>query len=259
MLLRNCDECSTNILKVLDKQLIAEMLAIEPDAFVDISNIDGVILADDAAHPYLIPAAAAALQKAIVSAGKSMTINSAYRTLPQQALLYLNQKRCGIVAAAPGASNHQGFLAIDIEDPYFWQPFLAVHGWRKLGDWDRMHYDFKGRDLRPLSIEAFQRLAARNGFTISIDGSMGESTLWTLRNAPIEGYQHAAYPRVLRLTDPIQRGQDVGKLQLKLGIKADGIFGAGTATAVAQWQIAQGLAGDGVVGAASRERLELVA
>lgn len=259
MLLSDCDECSTNMLKVLDKQLIAEMLAVDPNAFVDISKIDGVMLADGAAHPYLIPAAAAALQKAIVSAGKSIVINSAYRTLAQQALLYFNQGRCGIVAAAPGASNHQGFLAIDIEDPYFWQPFLEVYGWRKLGDWDRMHFDFKGRDLRSASIAAFQRLAARNGQKVEIDGSMGTSTLSALRTAPIEGYQLAAYPRVLRLTDPIQRGRDVGKLQLKLGIKADGVFGAATADAVARWQIAQGLTGDGVVGASSRERLAAVA
>ena len=44
------------------------------------------------------------------------------------------------------------------------------------------------------------------------------------------------------------KGDDVKKLQAKLGLGADGIFGAGTAAAVKKWQADNGLTADGVVG-----------
>jgi putative chitinase len=44
------------------------------------------------------------------------------------------------------------------------------------------------------------------------------------------------------------KGEDVKKLQAKLGLGADGIFGAGTAAAVKKWQAENGLTADGVVG-----------
>ena len=44
------------------------------------------------------------------------------------------------------------------------------------------------------------------------------------------------------------KGEDVKKLQAKLGLGADGIFGAGTAAAVKKWQSENGLGADGIVG-----------
>jgi len=43
-------------------------------------------------------------------------------------------------------------------------------------------------------------------------------------------------------------GEDVKKLQEKLGIGADGSFGPGTEAAVKKWQAANGLTADGIVG-----------
>lgn len=43
-------------------------------------------------------------------------------------------------------------------------------------------------------------------------------------------------------------GEDVKKIQNKLGIEADGIFGSGTEAAVKAWQAENGLAADGIVG-----------
>jgi len=44
------------------------------------------------------------------------------------------------------------------------------------------------------------------------------------------------------------KGEDVKKLQAKLGLGADGVFGPGTAAAVKKWQADNGLTADGVVG-----------
>ena len=43
-------------------------------------------------------------------------------------------------------------------------------------------------------------------------------------------------------------GEEVKKLQEKLGITADGQFGPGTESAVKKWQVVNGLVGDGIVG-----------
>ena len=43
-------------------------------------------------------------------------------------------------------------------------------------------------------------------------------------------------------------GDDVKKIQVKLGLDADGIFGPGTEKAVKGWQAANGLTADGIVG-----------
>ncbi len=257
MLLKFCQSPTTNILNALDKQLIAEMLDLAPGALVNISKMPGLILADSAAHPYLVPAAAKALEKAIATGGIDMVANSIYRTLAQQMLLFQNKDLFGIVAAPPGESNHNGGLAIDLKDPYWWQLFLQAQGWKKLGDWDAMHFDFPAANILELSIKAFQRLCAKNGMALSVDGEMGGRTLAALRQTPIEGFAIALTPRTLKLTSPLQKGDDVIALQQKLGVKADGVFGAGTDVAVKQFQLAQGLTGDGVIGAVSRQKFGL--
>ena len=44
------------------------------------------------------------------------------------------------------------------------------------------------------------------------------------------------------------KGEDVKKLQAKLGLGADGVFGPGTDAAVKKWQASNGLTADGIVG-----------
>lgn len=51
------------------------------------------------------------------------------------------------------------------------------------------------------------------------------------------------------------KGDDVKKMQEKLGLVADGIFGPGTEKAVKSWQAANGLSADGMVGPASWEKM----
>lgn len=54
--------------------------------------------------------------------------------------------------------------------------------------------------------------------------------------------------RWLKATNPMMRGQDVVELQKIIGTVADGIFGARTVTALAEWQLKHGLTPDGVAG-----------
>ena len=44
------------------------------------------------------------------------------------------------------------------------------------------------------------------------------------------------------------KGEDVKKLQAKLGLGSDGVFGSGTEAAVKKWQASNGLTSDGIVG-----------
>jgi len=51
------------------------------------------------------------------------------------------------------------------------------------------------------------------------------------------------------------KGEEVKQLQEKLGLAADGIFGAGTETAVKEWQSKNGLDVDGLVGPATLAKM----
>lgn len=50
-------------------------------------------------------------------------------------------------------------------------------------------------------------------------------------------------------------GEDVKKIQEKLGLSADGVFGSGTEAKVKEWQKSNGLSADGVIGPASWEKM----
>lgn len=63
--------------------------------------------------------------------------------------------------------------------------------------------------------------------------------------------------RTLRLTSPYMRGDDVRKVQQRLGITADGVFGPGTEAAVIEFQDANDLIPDGIVGANTKARMGL--
>lgn len=64
-------------------------------------------------------------------------------------------------------------------------------------------------------------------------------------------------PPAARILKKGDRGEDVKALQLKLGLKGDGIFGAGTESAVITFQRKKDLPVDGIVGPRTRAFLGL--
>jgi hypothetical protein len=268
MLVKDATNCSTIAVRGLDNQLIYQMNAIRPGLLVRIDDLN--IQLGEAVHPWLQRPAKESLKRAIMDRRRPLIINSAYRTIAGQALLreHYERGRCGIVAAAlPGQSNHNNASAVDVEDAYGWEPFLEEHGWHKLGDFDPMHFDCPScEDISKYSVLAFQQLwnFCRPKDRLAEDGHMGEATLSRLRYAPAEGFPGVeGCPRLLRLTEPYQIGDDVGKLQLALkragivNFKADKVFGPATAAAIAQFQRSRSLVVDGMPGDTTLKALGL--
>ena len=273
-------DCSTGGCRGLDLQLIAQIQRIAPGVLVSFSHLN--VVCGAGTHPYLQAPAVRALEQAIVSRGKQMQVNSAYRTLAQQAVLrnHFSRKRCGITAAAkPGASNHNTGLAIDVEDPSGWRPYLERFGWDWLGSWDRWHFDFQGsgtKDLKWLSVKAFQQLYNFNHqdkYHITEDGEWGPATEFALASTSSAGFPRvpggANLNEFIVAANPLRRNPSLREgmtgsevFKLKLALRSKGIpigdgenFSPTTTAAVKSFQIKQGLVADGVVGAMTWEKL----
>lgn len=255
--LRGAPGESTAIANGLSQQIIHQMNLIIPNILVSFDDLN--IDAGEAAYPLVQLKAKQALQEAIQERGQTMVLNSGYRTIAQQFLLYSWYN--GRSAVAPvGASNHQDGLAIDIEDPRGWEPYLEKYGWYPLpGDPPHFVFDPDGtqgtQELGKPAILAFQQLWNKNnpGEKITEDGryKVEGETDGALSRSPAQGFAKSPWddnPRLLRLSKPLMEGSDVLKLQQKLNIGADGVFGSGTDKAVKEFQEKKTLTADGIVG-----------
>lgn len=278
-LVRDVTTCSTSVVSELDRQLIAQINLIVPNVLV--SYIDLSVDIGEPVWPLLQPPAKAALAKAIRDRGIKMVVNSGYRTIAQQLILFnhAQRKRCGIsIAALPGLSNHQSGLALDVEDAAGWEPYLERHGWRRLMPQDPVHFDYLGsgtKDIRGTAVKAFQQLWNLNNPTrrLTVDGSYGPQSQRALNESPVEGFPKGTKisldvrkrrlgVRVLRLTRPVLEGEDVRQLQLALNkvgfnLVVDGYFGLTTDQAVRKFQANKRLVVDGIVGATTLKALNM--
>jgi len=71
-------------------------------------------------------------------------------------------------------------------------------------------------------------------------------------NAPAAPVAQVSAPRLLKRGS---RGPEVARVQAKLGLSNDGIFGPQTETEIKSWQSANGLSADGIVGPATLAKM----
>jgi D-alanyl-D-alanine dipeptidase len=181
--------CSTAVVLGLSRQIADEIACEMPNQFVDFSA-PGIVLTSNAVLPYLQAGAAQDIQT--VAQTRTVNVNSAFRTPPQQYLLrqwYL-QGRCGIAAAAlPGRSNHESGRALDISG--YSLSAMTSNDYAHSVPGDDPHFDHvDSLDLRGQDVKAFQRLWNRNHpeDQITEDGVYGAMTEQRLRAAPATGF-----------------------------------------------------------------------
>jgi MYXO-CTERM domain-containing protein len=185
--------CSTAPVVPLSIQIADEVACMAPDALDSFPEGGGVVFSGGAVIPYATPGAARDLEEAGATLGE-IRINSAYRTVVQQYLLYqwYLQGRCGITAAAmPGGSNHESGRAIDVGNYDALRSALPDFGWVQTVPGDPVHFDhLASPDLRGTDVLGFQRLWNRNNpdFLIDEDGLYGPMTSMALRDSPAEGF-----------------------------------------------------------------------
>lgn len=187
--------CSTSVAKGLSLEIIGQMNLLVPNVLVDFSDLKVVL--DASVNPFLQPKAKASLAKAIADKGAKITINSAYRTIAQQFILWSWYKagKCGIpLAALPGKSNHEDGLAIDTPDYEAFKSALTSNGWVWQGGNDNVHYSYRGGgtrdDIGNVGIKAFQILWNKHnpGDLLQVDGIWGNNTSSRLLRSPIDGF-----------------------------------------------------------------------
>jgi hypothetical protein len=176
--------CSTSGTEGISAQLLDEMLCLTEGRFVRFSH-PNITLTSSRVHPYLSPAAKRGIEAAADST--SIRINSAFRTLAEQYVLWLG---CP-VAAEPGSSNHESGKAVDVDNYSSARSALLANGFdQPLPGSDPVHFEGPGEDLRSFSVLAFQRLWNANhpGDRIDEDGICGPQTRGRLERSPAEGF-----------------------------------------------------------------------
>jgi hypothetical protein len=190
--------CSTEVVLGLSRQISDEVQCLEPDALAPFDEGGGIVFSGSAVLPYLDPKAARDLAAAVAARGGELRINSAFRTVAQQYLLYqwFSRGLCGIAAAAtPGRSNHESGRALDVGNYGDWIGALGDHGWAHDVPGDDVHFDhLSSPDLRGYDVLAFQRLWNRNhpDDEIDEDGLYGPQTESRLARSPADGFGEGA-------------------------------------------------------------------
>ncbi len=188
--------CSTSVVIGLSKQIAEEVGCMSPGSLVEFAPSANLRITSNAVLPFLHSGAKTDLEG--VAANHIVQINSAFRTVAQQYLLYrwYQLGRCGITAAAtPGRSNHESGRAVDLSNYSSLVSAMSARGWAHDVPGDPVHFDhLSSTDIRGKDILAFQRLWNRNNTAdkISEDGSYGPQTEARLRAAPATGFTNGA-------------------------------------------------------------------
>jgi MYXO-CTERM domain-containing protein len=184
--------CSTSVVIGLSKQIADEVGCLSPGGLVKFASSANLRFTSNAVLPYLHATAKTDLEK--VAEGRVVQVNSAFRTVAQQYLLYrwFELGRCGIPAAArPGSSNHEGGRALDVQNYAALITPMSARGWAHNVPGDDVHFEhLSSPDQRGRDVRAFQRLWNRNNPNDKIgeDGVYGPNTESRLRAAPATGF-----------------------------------------------------------------------
>ncbi|MEO7096899.1 MAG: M15 family metallopeptidase, partial [Polyangiales bacterium] len=121
--------CTSSVVQGLSDQILEELTkCVEPGFLVKVPS--GGNLVNNANHPFLEKPAADGLKAALAAKpGSTLTVNSMYRTVAQQYVLW-RQASCFPAVADPGRSNHETGLAFDTNDRTTWQTPLEAHGFK---------------------------------------------------------------------------------------------------------------------------------
>ena len=184
--------CSTAVVVGLSKQIADEIGCANPTGLVKFTAGGNLQITSNAVLPYLSATGKTSVEA--VAQTRVVQINSAFRTVAQQYLLYQWYRlgRCGITAAAtPGTSNHESGRALDLANYSVLVSAMGAKGWSHSVPGDPVHFDhLASPDIRGRDVLAFQRLWNRNhpADTIPEDGDYGPQTETSLRQAPSEGF-----------------------------------------------------------------------
>lgn len=184
--------CSTSVVLGLSKQIAEEVGCMNPGSLVAFEAGGNLVFSSNAVLPYMSQAAKTDLMA--VAANRTVQVNSGFRTVAQQYLLYrwYQLGRCGITAAAtPGRSNHQSGRAVDLANYSALITPMANKRWSHSVPGDPVHFDHTpSPDIRGRDVKAFQRLWNRNnpGDQIAEDGAYGPQTEARLKQAPATGF-----------------------------------------------------------------------
>jgi hypothetical protein len=183
--------CTTAVVLGLSRQIADEISCINPTGLVPFSPKSNLTITSNAVLPYLSAGAKSSIEA--VASTRTVQVNSAFRTVAQQYLLYrwYQTGRCGIsIAARPGRSNHESGRALDLANYSSVSSSLTSRGWSRVAG-DAVHFDhLASSDIRGQDVRAFQRLWNRNNPSdkISEDGAYGPQTEARLAKAPATGF-----------------------------------------------------------------------
>jgi hypothetical protein len=188
--------CSTMVVLGLSRQIAAEISCMMPGQLERFTPTANIKFASNAVLPYLAPDAINSVKRA--AAGTTITINSGFRTIAQQHLLYRWKQlgRCNLTAVArPGRSNHESGRALDVSNYSAMLTRMRNQGWSHNVPGDEVHFEFlSAADIRGADVQAFQRLWNRNHpeDQIAEDGDYGPVTAARLSRSPGEGFATGA-------------------------------------------------------------------
>jgi hypothetical protein len=187
--------CDDGVVAGLGRQISEEVGCMAPGALVAYTFDGGLVENASGVMPFMSQSALDALRAAAGQTGVPIYINSGFRTVAAQYLLYnwWQRGRCDLtLVAPPGDSNHESGRALDVQNYGEVVGAMNANGWSHPypGD-DPWHFDHEGSpDIRGMDVHAFQRLWNRNHpeDLIDEDGVYGPATDARLSAAPAEGF-----------------------------------------------------------------------